>query len=187
MTPRHELALRRESTGLLVVDVQEAFRPVIDGFDQMVHATTQLVRGFGVLGRPVVVSEQYPKGLGATVPELAEHLPAGTVVAPKLRFSAVGVGQIDDAIATSGCRSWVLAGIETHVCVAQTALDLLAAGHRVQVAADAVSSRSPVNRSVALERLRDAGAQITCAEMALFEMLVEAGTEEFTAISKVVR
>ena len=184
---RHPGLLRRESTGLILVDVQEAFRPVIDGFDAVVANCGILAEGFGVLGRPVLVSVQYTKGLGQTVPELAERLPGGTPIVEKLRFSACGVEAFDAALAEAGCTDWVVAGIETHVCVNQTVLDLIARDYGVHVAGDAVSSRTPANRALALEKMASEGAQITSTEMALFEMLEVAGTDEFKAISRLVR
>jgi hypothetical protein len=184
---RHPALLRRERTGLVLVDVQEAFRPVIDRFDETVAACGLLAEGFGVLGLPVLVSEQYPKGLGATVEELAARLPGGTTPVPKLRFSAVGVDEFDAALEATGCRAWVVAGIEAHVCVNQTVLDLLDRGYEVHVAADATSSRAPGNKALALERLASAGAHVTSSEMALFELLEVAGSPEFKAISKLVR
>lgn len=185
--PRHPDLLAREGTGLILVDVQEAFRPVIDGFEETVRNCGLLARGFGVLGRPVIVSEQYPKGLGRTVPELAACLPAPAVTHEKTRFSACGVDAIEQAMADAGCERWLVAGIETHVCVAQTVLDLRARGTAVHVAADAVSSRAPENRRLGLSRMAAAGATLTSTEMALFEMLEEAGGPEFKAISKLVR
>ena len=125
-TDRHPAVLRREDTGLIVVDVQEAFRPVIDGFDETVRNCGILAAGFGALGRPVLVSEQYTKGLGHTVQELAERLPEGTEPVEKLRFSACGVEGFDRQLADAGCSTWVVCGIETHVCVNQTVHDLLA-------------------------------------------------------------
>lgn len=187
VSDRHPGLLGADDTGLIVVDVQEAFRPVIDRFDETVANVGLLAEGFGVLGRPVLVSEQYTKGLGATVAEVADRLPAGAPRIEKLRFSAVGVEQFDRALEESGVRRWVVAGIEAHVCVNQTVLDLLGRGHEVHVAVDAVSSRSPRNVEMALEKLRAAGAALTSAEAALFEMLVEAGTPEFKQISKLVR
>lgn len=184
---RSPALLRREDTGLILIDVQEAFRPVIDGFDATVANCGLLAEGFGALGRPVLVSEQYPKGLGHTVPELAERLPQGTAPIEKLRFSACGVVAFDAALEASGCGVWVVAGIETHVCVNQTVLDLIARGYRAYVATDAVSSRTPANRALGLERMSAAGAQLTSAEMALFEMLEVAGSPEFKTISKLVR
>lgn len=184
---RHPALLRREETGLIVVDVQEAFRPVIDRFDEVVANCGLLAEGFGVLGRPVLVSEQYPKGLGHTVPELAERLPEGARVVEKVRFSACGVDAFEEALAAAGCRSWVVAGIETHVCVNQTVHDLLQRGFAAQVAADAVSSRTARNAALGLEKMTAAGAGTTSAEMALFEMLEQAGSDEFKQISRLVR
>ena len=184
---RHPALLDRERAGLIVVDVQDAFRPVIDRFDQVVANCGLLAEGFGVLGRPVLVTEQYPKGLGHTVPELAERLPEGARLVEKTRFSAYGVSAFDEAIAESGAASWVVAGIEAHVCVNQTVHDLLQFGFQVQVAADAVSSRTPTNRELGMAKMTAAGAGTTSAEMALFEMLEEAGSDEFKQISRLVR
>ncbi len=184
---RHPALLERERAGLIVVDVQEAFRPVIDRFDQVVANCGLLAEGFGVLGRPVLVTEQYPNGLGHTVPELAERLPEGARLVEKTRFSAFGVSAFDEAIAESGAQSWVVAGIEAHVCVNQTVHDLLQVGFQVQVAADAVSSRTPTNRELGMAKMTAAGAGTTSAEMALFEMLEEAGSDEFKQISRLVR
>lgn len=184
---RHPALLRRERVGLVMVDVQEAFRPVIDAFDATVAACGLLAEGFGVLGRPVLVSEQYPKGLGHTVEEVAGRLPEGTDPVEKLRFSACGVEAFDAALAAADCTAWVVAGIEAHVCVNQTVLDLLDRGYEVHVAADATSSRAPANKVLALERMAVAGAHVTSSEMALFEMLEVAGSPEFKAISKLVR
>ena len=184
---RHPGLLSRDGTGLIVVDVQEGFRPVIDGFDAMARNVGILAEGFGVLGRPVLVSEQYPKGLGHTVAEVEERLPAFTDRVEKMRFSACGVEAFERALAEARCSRWVVCGIETHVCVNQTALDLLERGYEVHVAEDAVSSRSPVNRRIGLDKMLSAGARATSAEMALFEMLEQAGGDEFKAISKLVR
>jgi nicotinamidase-related amidase len=186
-TRRHPALLRRERTGLILVDVQEAFRPVIDRFDETVAACGLLAEGFGVLERPVLISEQYPKGLGATVEEVAGRLPEGVEPIEKLRFSACGVDAFDQALEAAGCRAWVVAGIEAHVCVNQTVLDLLDRGYEAYVASDATSSRTPANKALALERMAEAGAVVTGSEMALFEMLEVAGSPEFKAISRLVR
>ena len=184
---RHPQLLRRDRTGLVVVDVQEGFRPVIDGFEDMARNVGILAEGFGILDRPVLVSEQYPKGLGHTVAEVEDRLPAFSERVEKLRFSACGVEGFEKALTRSRCTSWVVCGIETHVCVNQTALDLLERGFEVHVAEDAVSSRTATNRRVGLEKMLAAGARATSAEMALFEMLEQAGGDEFKAISKLVR
>lgn len=184
---RHPALLERDRAGLILVDVQEAFRPVIDRFEEVVANCGLLAEGFGVLGRPVLISEQYPKGLGRTVPELAERLPGGARLVEKVRFSACGVSAFDEAIAESGATSFVVAGIEAHVCVNQTVHDLLELGFQVQVAADAVSSRTPRNRDLGMAKMTAAGAGTTSAEMALFEMLERAGSDEFKQISRLVR
>ncbi|HJZ62361.1 MAG TPA: isochorismatase family protein [Miltoncostaeaceae bacterium] len=184
---RHPALLSRDETGLIVVDVQEAFRQAIDGFDAMARNVGILAAGFGVLGRPVLVSEQYPSGLGHTVQEVAERLPEGTEPIEKTRFSACGVAAFDEQLAATACSRWVVCGIEAHVCVNQTVHDLLARGYEVHVAEDAVSSRAPTNRRIGLEKMTTAGARATSAETALFEMLEEAGGGDFRAISKLVR
>ena len=134
------------------------------------------------------MSEQYPKGLGHTVAELAERLPEGTDADREAALLGVRRGGLRRGRSRpAAARTWVVAGIETHVCVNQTVLDLIARGYRAYVAADAVSSRTPANRDLALERMAAAGAQLTSAEMALFEMLEVAGTPEFKTISRLVQ
>lgn len=179
--------LTKDDTGLIVIDMQEGFRPVIAGFDEIVRNIGILVDGFGVLGRPVIVTEQYPKGLGATVAEIEQKLPAFTETVEKLRFSASGVPEFDSSVRRARCAKWIVCGVETHVCVNQTVADLLAAGYEVHVAADAVSSRTTANRDIAMAKMQAAGACATSTEMALFELLEAAGTAEFKAISKLVR
>lgn len=184
---RHPDLLRADRSGLIVVDVQEAFRPVIDRFDDVANACATLVEGFAVMGRPIVVTEQYPRGLGNVVPEIAERLPEDAVRVEKTRFSAVGVDEFDQAIAQGRCSAWVVAGVESHVCVSQTAHDLIARQLSVHLATDAVSSRTPDNRTLGIERSLRAGATPTSVETALFEMLEVAGTAEFKQISKLVK
>jgi nicotinamidase-related amidase len=187
MSLRHPALARREDSGLVIIDVQEAFRPVIEGFDAVVANCGLLAEGFGVLGRPVIVTEQYPKGLGHTVPELASRLPDGTPIIEKTRFSACGVEGFEDAYDAARCETWVVCGIEAHVCVNQTVHDLLSRGASVHVAADGVSSRTAANRQAGLDKAARAGAHVTSAEMVLFEMLGQAGGPEFKAISGMVR
>ena len=135
---------------------------------------------------PVFATEQYRKGLGATVPEVAVAM-AGVTPIEKLTFSACGAAGFSEALRARNVRDAILCGIEAHVCVAQTGLDLLDAGFRVFVAADAVSSRTPENCQLGLERLRGAGAVMVSTEMVLFEWLERAGTEEFKRIHALVR
>ncbi len=179
--------LTKDDTGLIIVDVQEGFRPVIDRFDDIVRNIGILAEGFAILGRPVIVTEQYPKGLGKTVPEVEEHLAAFSETIEKVRFSGCGVPAFDQSVKRARCRQWVVCGIEAHVCVNQTVADMLERGFEVHVAQDAVSSRVRANVDIALAKMLAAGARTTSTEMALFEMLEQAGTSEFKAISKLVR
>jgi nicotinamidase-related amidase len=173
--------LDRERTALVVIDVQEAFRPVIDRFDQVVHNTAILIQGARAMGLPVVVSEQYPRGLGATVPELAEHLD-GVPVIEKVVFSAARADGFD----LLGRDQALVCGVETHVCVSQTVHDLLQSGLEVQVVGDAVSSRTAANRELGLAKMEHSGALPTSTETALFELLGAAGGDEFKAIQRLV-
>jgi nicotinamidase-related amidase len=187
MTGRDPRLLGAQEVGLLVIDLQEGFRPVIDRFDEVVRNCRILVEGFGILGAPIVVSEQYPKGLGHTAEEVAAVLPVGTPVVEKLRFSVVGVDDLDAAIAATGRRRWVVCGIESHVCVNQSVHDLLAHGYGITLAADAVSSRTALNRQIGIDKCIRAGAVISSTEAVLFEMLEQAGSDAFKAISRLVR
>lgn len=174
--------LDRSRAALVVVDVQEAFRKAVADFDRVAQRSAILVRGAQAIGIPVLVTEQYPRGLGATVPEVAEVL-GELPRLPKTAFSAMRAEGFD----LGGCDQALLCGIETHVCVAQTALDMLAAGTQVQLACDAVASRSEQDRETALRRLERAGVTLTSVEAALFELLGEAGTPEFKAVQELVR
>ena len=174
--------LERDRTALVVVDVQEGFRPVIDRFDDVVGATARLVQGARVLGLPVVVTEQYPKGLGETVSEVLEHLD-GVVRHPKTVFAATQAEGFD----LEGRGQAIVCGIEAHICVNQTVSDLLAQGVHVEVAVDAIGSRAPGDKDVALHRMEADGARRTSTETALFELLGAAGGDEFKAIQRIIK
>jgi nicotinamidase-related amidase len=176
------MKLDPERTTLIVVDVQEGFRKAVPDFDRVAKATATLIEGAEAIGIPIVVTEQYPKGLGATAPEIAEHLPEGTEPLEKVCFSAAdaegfGLGGRDQAL---------LCGIETHVCVNQTTLDLLGSGVEVHVPEDAVGSRTEQNKRVGLQKMERAGALMSTVEMALFELLGRAGTDEFKRVQKLI-
>jgi nicotinamidase-related amidase len=174
--------LDRERTVLVVVDVQEAFRPAVLEFDRTAHNVGVLVQGARTLGIPVVVTEQYPKGLGHTVPELAEHLD-GIEPLEKVTFSAAGADGFD----LGGREQALVCGIESHVCVSQTAHDLLDRGMEVHVARDAVSSRTEENRELGLHKMEASGAVMTSVEAALFELLGRAGGEEFKTVQGLIK
>jgi nicotinamidase-related amidase len=177
--------LDRGRAALAVIDVQEAFRPAVLDFDRVAANVGVLVQGARVLGLPVLVTEQYPKGLGETVPEIAQYLD-GVHRLAKVRFSAVeaegfpaALGDVRDQV--------LLCGIEAHVCVNQTAEDLLATGREVHVVTDAVTSRTAENRDLGLHKMERSGAVLTSVETALFELLRAAGTPEFKEIQALVK
>jgi nicotinamidase-related amidase len=174
--------LDAERTALVVVDVQEAFRKAIPDFDAVAKATATLIEGAEAIGIPIVVTEQYPKGLGETVPEVADHLPEGTKPLEKVCFSATDAEGFD----LDGRDQALVCGIETHVCVNQTTLALLDSGIEVQVAEDAVGSRFEQNKRVGLHKMESAGAVMTSVETALFELLGKAGTDEFKRVQQLI-
>ena len=180
------LRLRRASAGLIVVDVQERLLPSIFEQARVVENTVRLIRGAAVLQVPTFATEQYRKGLGATVPEVAAAIP-GFAPMEKLAFSACGAAGFIPALKKKKVSEAILCGIEAHVCVSQTCLDLLEKGLRVFVVADAVSSRTPENYRFGLDRMRAAGAVIVSTEMVLFELLEQAGTAEFKQVLALVK
>jgi nicotinamidase-related amidase len=178
--------LRRTKTGLVVVDIQERLLPAICEGERVVGNTLRLVKGAAALGLPLLVTEQYRKGLGPTVPEIAKAI-TGFSPFQKLTFSVCGATGLLGSLKSRNIADVLLCGIETHVCVSQSALDLLDQGFRVFVAADAVSSRTSENHRLGLERMRDAEVIIVSTEMALFELLGAAGTEQFKQILGLVK
>jgi nicotinamidase-related amidase len=180
MTPAR--TLDRERAALVVVDVQEAFRKAVLDFDAVVREAGVLARGAAILGLPLVVTEQYPRGLGETVPELVEDLGDAQRL-PKTVFSAAAAEGFD----AEGRDQVLLCGIEAHVCVSQTAHDLLDRGIEVHVAEDAVGSRTSANRDLGLRKMERSGAILTSVETALFELLGAAGSAEFKAVQELVK
>lgn len=178
--------LQREDAAVLVVDIQERLAVVMDEREKVVANAGHLIAAAKLLGVPVVHTEQYPKGLGPTVPELRAALaPAAPV--EKLTFDCCGEPSFAPALGQTGRTTVIVCGMEAHICVLQTVLGLLAQGLAVHVAADAVCSRKPENARVALELMRDAGAVVTCTETVMFQLLVRAGTPEFKEIQRRIR
>ncbi len=174
--------LDRERTALVVIDVQEAFRKAVDGFEQMASACATLVHGARALELPIIVTEQYPQGLGETAEPVAGAL--GDVARiEKVVFSGCRAEGFD----LRGRRQALVCGIETHVCVHQTVADLLADGVEVHLAVDAVGSRKPRDREVGLARMEHAGAVISSVETALLELVGRAGTSEFKTIQELIK
>ena len=171
--------LERERAAVLVVDVQEGFR-AYETFDAVAAACGRLVEGARILGVPVVATAQYPKGLGPVAPEvgLQDEQPVEKTVFSAVRADGFDLGGRDQA---------VVCGIEAHICVHQTVEDLRSKGVEVHVVTDAVASRDPRNKAVALERAERAGAVPTTVEMALFELCGRAGTEEFKLVQGLIK
>jgi len=182
--PRSPELMGPGDTGLLVVDVQVKLVPAIAGHERVVWNVRRLIDGAGILGLPVAATEQYPKGLGSTVPELAERLGE---IPSKLSFSCGGCPAIFEDLRRRDVHKLLVCGIEAHVCVQQTVLDLLAGGWQVYVAVDAVGSRREIDYRTALGRMDSAGATLTTTEAALFEWCEAAGTPEFKRISRLVQ
>ena len=189
--PSEELPLHRSlelmnigDTGLLVVDMQGKLLTLIAGHERVIWNCRRLIDGAKLLGIPVCGTEQYPQGLGPTTAALAERI--GPMPAKKL-FSARECAELIYAWRDQGIFKVLVCGIEAHVCVQQTALDLLAHGFRVYLAVDAIGSRFEIDYQTALRRLESSGATLTTTEAALFEWCGRAGTPEFKQISALVR
>jgi nicotinamidase-related amidase len=174
--------LDRERAALLVVDVQDAFRKAVPDFERVALAASTLVQGAQELELPIVVTEQYPQGLGDTVPEVREILPEDLEPLEKVCFSAAEAEGFD-----LGGRDQVLVcGVEAHVCVNQSVLDLLDRGAEVHVAENAVGSRFEDDKRIGLHKMERAGAVLTSVETALFELVGRAGSDEFKAVQKLI-
>jgi nicotinamidase-related amidase len=182
--PRSPELMNREDTALLVVDAQEKFLAVIPNRARIVWNIRRLVDAARVLAVPIAATEQYPEKLGLIPPELRKHL--GDVPS-KLRFSACECGEIFDRWRGLGRFRVLVCGIETHVCVMQTALDLAVAGFEPYVAVDAIGARHAVDHEIAIRRMESAGVVLTTTEAAMFEWCRVAGTAEFKQISALVK
>jgi len=178
--------LKPEQTLFVLVDVQGKLAQIMYERDALFDNLLKLVKGIRVLNIPIVWMEQNPEKMGATIPELAELL-QDLCPMPKMSFGACGDGTIMDVIESSGRKQILVAGIEAHVCVYQTARGLHDQGYDVEVVSDAVSSRTATNRDGALRRLQQCGVSLTTVEMALFELLGTAEHAAFRDFLKIVR
>ena len=182
--------LQRDRSALVVIDMQERLMPAIAEGDAVTRAAGILIEASRQLDVPVVVTEQYPKGLGPTVDAIAGLLPNDAAVVEKTTFSAARnldfVSQVE-GFKAGGRDHIVVCGVESHVCVMQTAADLDAQGYTVHIVADACGSRAPASKDAALARFGALGISRVTTEMALFEWLEAAGTAEFKAVSRLVK
>lgn len=183
------LRLLPQNTLLLCVDIQERLCPAMpeDALAGLIRNTVRLLCGAAALGVPVIVSEQYRRGLGTTISDIAAHIPEDAVNLEKIEFSVWANSELVDAIAQTGRSQIVVCGMESHICVYQSVRDLAHAGYQVHVPHDAVCSRVAENARVGLSLAERAGSVITATETILFDWLHRAGTPQFKTISALVR
>jgi nicotinamidase-related amidase len=174
------MPLQPESCALVVVDIQQKLLPPIFNKEQLVRNASLLIRLANILGIPTLVTTQYAKGLGETVPEIAQLLPNIHVI-DKLEFGCFSKDTFCSAVKSlpGNRNTMLLCGMETHICVMQTALGALEQGYLVHVASDSVGSRAEWNWKIGLERMRDAGCVISSTEMMMYELLRKSGTPAF--------
>ena len=183
---RHPLILKKETTALLIIDLQERILPVIRNYEVVVENTIKLIKGFKTLQLPIYFTEQYPKGLGPTSKKVLDELKGYSAI-HKMSFSCSGAGDLFNELHKKKLSQIVVCGVESHVCIQQTVLDLLANNFQANLAADAVSSRKEIDYKTALQRMLALGAEITTTESILFELLQVCGTPEFKEVSKIVK
>ncbi len=183
---RNKIILDSRKAALLVIDIQEKILNVEWKKERVIENTIKLIKGCKVLNVPIYYTEQYPKGLGPTHPGIKKELDDVDAI-QKMSFSCFGAGDLFKEFENKNINQIIVCGIETHVCVQQTVLDLLANNFQVNLAADAVSSRKKIDYKIALNRMLKHGAEITTAEAILFEMLNVCGTPDFKQISKIVK
>jgi nicotinamidase-related amidase len=185
----HPMVLARKRTALVIIDVQERLFPAMDADhrEEVMRNLKVLAAAAWRLQVPALVTEQYPKGLGHTLPELKDALPNGLEPIEKVAFSCWGVEAFRSRLIATGTRQVLLGGIEAHVCVLMSALDLLGEGYAVHVVADAVTSRTQANWRLAMHQLRQAGAVVTTTETALFQLLRQADTDDFRELARLIR
>ena len=176
----------KDEAVLVIVDIQEKLAAVMGKRQKVLDNCLHLIEAAKLLHIPIILTEQYPKGIGHTVKEIREALPFYEPL-EKITFSCCKGPSFLDSLVSTGRKKVILAGMETHVCVLQTCIGLLNEGYTVHTVVDAVCSRAEDNFAAGIEFMRDAGAVITCAETALFQLLEKAGTEEFKIIAKRIK
>ena len=180
------MRIHKEHTAALLIDIQEKLFPHMDRKEELLRNCTTLIKGLKVLDIPLLVTEQYPKGLGNTIKEIATLVKAEPLL-EKIAFSCCDEPSVMQNTAMLNHRNIIICGIEAHVCVQQTVTDLQESGYTPVVVEDCISSRSPNDKRIAVERMRAEGAVITSCESILFELSRFAGTEQFKAISRLVK
>lgn len=180
------MRITQQNTAAIVVDIQERLVPVIDDGANIVKRSATLIEGLRALGVPIVVARQYPKGLGDTVPEIKEALGHHTPL-DKVIFSAVGEAEIAAKLATLGVKNVLVFGVEAHVCVLGTVIDLAADGYQPVLVCDCTGSRTPYNREIGIQRALQEGALAATMESVLFELCAGSQNPQFKTISALVK
>lgn len=180
------MLMSADDSVIVVIDIQERLAPAIPDLKSIMKANELVLKTASELSVPVMVTEQYPKGLGHTVEQLRDFYTESNVF-EKISFSSVGCAPFMSALKKTGRRQVIVTGIEAHVCVQQTVLELLSERFDVFVVADAIGSRADENRKLALERMIRSGAEVVSSEMVMFEMLKKAGTPEFKKLSNLLK
>jgi nicotinamidase-related amidase len=183
----HANILDRNSVVLVVVDIQEAFRAPLPDFALIADRSARAVQAFAMLGLPVIITEQYPKGLGKTAEEIMLSAPENVTIIEKSTFSAFGASEFTEALKNTGAKQVVLCGLEAHICVNQTAHDLLAAGYQVHLLQDCVSSRTTHDKHTGIKKMQASGAIPSNLEMALFELMRDSKHEQFKQIQGLIK
>jgi nicotinamidase-related amidase len=183
---RSEYVATREDSLLLIIDIQQGMLKVIESWETVAGKVKQLIQSANALEVPILLTEQYKKGLGETIPELAQKIQSPPIF-PKEHFSACLEEDFISTVQSFNRQKIVVVGMETHVCVLQTCLDLIAAGFQVHLVADAVASRVNQNRDIAIDILRQAGAVITSTEIIIFQWACRANTDAFRKILPIVK
>lgn len=178
--------LTQQDTALIVIDVQGKLARLVENSDGMINAIATMIKAMRQLGIPVLFIEQLPDKLGVTVEELNQFIPAGGAFA-KATFSALKTDSIVQQFKALNRKQWLVCGIEAHICVYQTVMDILASGSEAHLVTDGIGSRDPANKQLAITKLQGAGATLTCVEMALFELLERADTLQFKGILPLIK
>ncbi len=184
--PKPPRRLEKTDTALMVIDIQRLFEPLIHQMDMVIANSSRLIRFADRLDLPILLTEHYSQKLGPTVSELSDLIPRVEPI-EKISFSCAGDHHFMSRLKSTHREQVILCGIESHVCVYQTARDLLEDGYQVVVAADAVSSRQVSNRNLGLAYMRDIGVQVMTCEMIFFEMLKIARTDDFKAVASILK
>jgi nicotinamidase-related amidase len=184
---KHEKTLKTENTVLVVIDIQEAFRSVVEDFTPIASRSALAVKGFQTLNIPILVTEQYPKGLGRTAEEIIAVLPNDFQFIEKTTFSSFGEPNFVSELEKLKAKQVVVCGLETHICVNQTVHDLLANNFQVHLLSDCITSRFAQDKKVGLKKMTANGAVNSCLEMALFELMQDSKHSKFKEIQQLIK